>query len=424
MKKITAILSCLLVLALAASAFAADVSVMLNGAPVVARDANGNEVSPFIEDGTTYVPVRAVAAALGVSIDWDGDAKAVLIGDCSGTEPEPGESVGVYINGKKFNPTDANGKAVSPQLREGITYLPVRAIAQLFAKKVDWDEDNSVVSIIDSARVDTNKTYKIVLHDTNSVILPAADNSGAALKVGAFGGSESELWSFVPVDGQDGFYQIKNVKSGCAMDVNGASRAAGAKLLQYNAGEADNQIFMLVKLDNGAYKIISKNSMLPIENSAGSVKQNIERDSSVQEWDIVEAEATAQEKTAEYKTLRVMGGTVALTYSTEKNDLTAEYCTGEEAQQWTLEAQSEGNYAVNTRNGGRSIDVANNSTTDGDPIITYASSSDDNQRWSFEKQESGGYKIKSVSSELYITVLPDGGVVQTAEGTVFEVAEV
>ncbi len=424
MKKLSILLAAVLTLALGLTAFAAGVTVKLNGQPIDTRDVNGNETSPFIEDGTTYLPVRAVANALNTAIDWDNNARAVLIGDCSQAAPELGEDVSIYINGEKFNPTDANGKAVAPIIKDGTTYLPVRAVAQAFAKKVDWNDAASEVIISDSARIDTSKTYKITLRGTNSVIVPAGDTSGSRLNTAVFTGAENELWKFVPVEKQDGFYQIVNLKSGCAMDVNGASRKPGATLLQYSAGSGENQKFMLVAQGNGSYRIFSKNSMLPFEASAGEIMQNIERASAVQEWEITEATATAQpEKPVQYKGLKVKGGSTALTYSADSNDLSLEVYSGADTQLWELAATAEGSYAINTKAGGKSIDVANNSTTEGDPLITYQSGTGDNQRWIFEKQPDGGYKIKSVSSGLYIAVNAETEAVQTAEGTVFELCE-
>ena len=42
-------------------------------------DANGNYVEPFIIDGTTYLPVRGIASALGLNVGWDGATKTVLL---------------------------------------------------------------------------------------------------------------------------------------------------------------------------------------------------------------------------------------------------------------------------------------------------------------------------------------------------------
>ncbi len=424
MKKIFCILALALVLIMPLSALGAGITVRLNGEPIDTKDVNGLDVPPFAEDGTTYVPVRAIASALNIKIQWDGDTNTVFIGERGEVVPEKGEVINIYINGKRFVPTDVNGREVSPIAKDGTTYLPVRAIAQAFAKKVDWDGETSSVLIKDSTRIDTGKQYKLVAQGTSSVVTPAGNNSGAALEVKPFDGTEAQLWKFVPVEGEDGFYQLVNCASGCAMDVNGASKSPGAKILQYNSGTGDNQKFMLVANGDDSYKIYSKNSMLPIEVSAGDVKQNSDRTSSVQNWLIESADVSVEEgeDVIEYKNIILKNTTNALTYSLDATDLKAAAYDGSDEQAWELVPSSGGNYAVNTKNGGKGMDVANNSTKEGDPIITYAASSDDNQRWIFEKQSDGCYMIKSVSSGLYLAVGSDGSVVQNGVGDVFEIS--
>lgn len=58
-----------------------NIKIRLNGQEIVARDANGNAVEPFIIDGTTYLPVRGVASALGLNVSWDGATQTVILGD-------------------------------------------------------------------------------------------------------------------------------------------------------------------------------------------------------------------------------------------------------------------------------------------------------------------------------------------------------
>lgn len=58
-----------------------DVKITLNGNTVTPKDANGNVVEPFIIDGTTYLPVRAVSNALGLYVEWDGNTKTVMLSD-------------------------------------------------------------------------------------------------------------------------------------------------------------------------------------------------------------------------------------------------------------------------------------------------------------------------------------------------------
>ena len=56
-----------------------NIRIMLNGREVVPTDAYGNAVEPFIIDGTTYLPVRAIANALGLNVGWNDETKTVIL---------------------------------------------------------------------------------------------------------------------------------------------------------------------------------------------------------------------------------------------------------------------------------------------------------------------------------------------------------
>lgn len=57
----------------------ADVKLNVNGSIVTPKDGNGSTVEPFIYKGTTYLPVRAVAMALGCDVTWDQASKTVYV---------------------------------------------------------------------------------------------------------------------------------------------------------------------------------------------------------------------------------------------------------------------------------------------------------------------------------------------------------
>lgn len=57
------------------------IKIVIDGIEVTPKDATGHEVEPFTSNGTTYLPVRAVAEALGKDVEWDGATNTVYIGD-------------------------------------------------------------------------------------------------------------------------------------------------------------------------------------------------------------------------------------------------------------------------------------------------------------------------------------------------------
>ncbi|SGI72266.1 NPCBM/NEW2 domain [Mycobacterium tuberculosis] len=57
-----------------------DIKIYVDGNLVKTTDEDGKSVAPFIYEGTTYLPVRAVAQALNQPVSWDGNTSSVYIG--------------------------------------------------------------------------------------------------------------------------------------------------------------------------------------------------------------------------------------------------------------------------------------------------------------------------------------------------------
>ena len=62
------------------TAYYNDIRIYVDGELITPRDVNGNIVEPFVSDGTTYLPVRAVGEAFGKTVEWDGTTQSVFIG--------------------------------------------------------------------------------------------------------------------------------------------------------------------------------------------------------------------------------------------------------------------------------------------------------------------------------------------------------
>lgn len=56
-----------------------DIKITVDGKAIQPKDANGNIVEPFIADGSTYLPVRAIANAIGYDATWDGNTNTVSL---------------------------------------------------------------------------------------------------------------------------------------------------------------------------------------------------------------------------------------------------------------------------------------------------------------------------------------------------------
>lgn len=70
-----------------------DIKISLNEKIIEPKDANGNKIEPFIIEGTTYLPVRAVGDALGLNVEWEATSKTVLLTDSSKSVSTTGKVV-------------------------------------------------------------------------------------------------------------------------------------------------------------------------------------------------------------------------------------------------------------------------------------------------------------------------------------------
>lgn len=77
-----------------------DIKITLDGKAVTPTDASGNTVEPFGIDGTTYLPVRGIANALGLGVAWDGATQTVKLTSSGATTTTPPAQSGTETMGQ------------------------------------------------------------------------------------------------------------------------------------------------------------------------------------------------------------------------------------------------------------------------------------------------------------------------------------
>ncbi|MBO4898082.1 MAG: copper amine oxidase N-terminal domain-containing protein [Clostridia bacterium] len=112
------------------------------GAERISIYVNGSQVwpdsDPIIENSRTLVPIRAVAEALGYSVDWDGDAKCVTMSRDDFAVQVMIDSTWItkYVDGEvlDYGTMDVPAKIINSR-----TYIPLRAVTEAMGCSVDWD---------------------------------------------------------------------------------------------------------------------------------------------------------------------------------------------------------------------------------------------------------------------------------------------
>ncbi len=143
-----------------------SIRIVIDGQEIAPCDERGNGVEPFIMDatGTTYLPLRAVAGALGLSVEWDAATSTVKL--TSGSTPVSGSDRPIYSNskqsvditykdikveldGRPLELVNAAGDTVEPFIlnSNNSTYLPLRVIGEALGREVSWEATTSTASL-------------------------------------------------------------------------------------------------------------------------------------------------------------------------------------------------------------------------------------------------------------------------------------
>ena len=113
------------------------ISTTVAGNPVQWTDAE-----PFIKDGRTLVPLRAVAEALNLTVTWDGKAREAVFTDGTKT---------IYFPIDSAQARTSTGEKVvmdtSAVISNSRTYAPIRYLAEFFGYTVGWDGTTRTVII-------------------------------------------------------------------------------------------------------------------------------------------------------------------------------------------------------------------------------------------------------------------------------------
>ena len=115
-----------------------DISVTVGGTAVRWTDA-----VPFINaNDRTMVPLRAVADAMDLTVNWDGGARVASFSDGSRTISFPIDSSTARTGDGGFVQMDTAAVIMNER-----TYAPIRYLAEYFGYQVGWDAATKTVSL-------------------------------------------------------------------------------------------------------------------------------------------------------------------------------------------------------------------------------------------------------------------------------------
>lgn len=186
-----------------------DIKLYINGQPVTPKDANGNTVEPFAINGTTYLPVRAVGAALDMNVNWDATTNSVILSSKTSGGTGSGTSAAVETATPSAPVSLSNGY-------DGASWVPdfgaISGIDPTYYSKTDtsiyatyivasFDTVEDYFATLESVGMSYDYAYSMAMKQADSAVSPMAysyNGDASHSVVVDIGNDPGEVVIFVP----------------------------------------------------------------------------------------------------------------------------------------------------------------------------------------------------------------------------------
>lgn len=161
--------------------YSPDITVYYDGYLQEFRTMEGMEVFPLTYNGTNYLPLKCVGSLFHKGVSWTDKTRSITLNDsdgvltdfvCNYTTNNPlgftpqyinaylCSDIKIYVNGSLTTLKDSNGNILYPIIYNDSTYLPVRALSEIFSKEINWNnQDKNIIIGSSIEEVTTKPTY-------------------------------------------------------------------------------------------------------------------------------------------------------------------------------------------------------------------------------------------------------------------------
>ena len=192
------------------------------------KNVNGEVVYPISYEGTTYLPIRSISCLFKTGIQWDGDSNSIYL-ESGELDTIAAESISKFIPGTNQKITsylnkdikiyygkniqtfkDVNGKVIYPLSYNGTTYLPVRAISNLYNANIEWISETSTVVITKNENIKYEGKYISNVDGYTEVVLTPNETGFNFYLRGVQFGSAIAARGNAIISGNIGLYEIED----------------------------------------------------------------------------------------------------------------------------------------------------------------------------------------------------------------------
>ena len=127
----------------------------------------GRNTVPIIQNERTLVPIRAIIEVMGGTVEWSEETQTAMLTYSNDVIKLTINSATAYLN------DTANTLDVTPVVVNERTMLPIRFIAESFHFNVDWDGENSLITI---TKLQTTSAPEVSSNSENTVEPEVTEN--------------------------------------------------------------------------------------------------------------------------------------------------------------------------------------------------------------------------------------------------------
>lgn len=229
----------------------------------------------------------------------------------------------------------------------------------------------------------------------------SSSNNGENIQLGTRSNSYGQMYQVVYVS--DGYYKIISTLSGKALDVTGGNAGAGVNLQQYDWNGSAAQLWKFVDAGDGYYYIQSKlGTVIDVAAGNASSGTNIQmytlNNSAAQKWKLesanlrIVADGTYEIRSSK-NTIKVMDVSCGSTLNGANIQMWSG--NGSSAQKFNVQYVSDGYYKIVATGSGKVLDVTAGSARAGTNLQQYDWNGSDAQLWRFIQNEDRSYYIQS-----------------------------
>ena len=303
-----------------------------------------------------------------------------------------------------------NNESVNSNISEEKDYYPT-------------NDTNKVKTSTNDTKVIDDGTYIIRSYVNRNYVLDVREgskNNEANIQLYNFNNTDAQKFYVKHLN--NGYYEIKSIRSGKVLDVKNAGKVSGTNIWQYEINGTDAQKWLIKKNTDNTYSIISKLNNLYVDVVEGIAKneQNIQvysgNATKAQKFVFEKYNSSSSNNNKEERIIE--DGTYTIKSSINKEyaldvsggsknngaNIQLYISNNTNAQKFNIKYLKNGYYEIESVKSGKVLDVEYGGRNPGTNIWQYESNGTDAQKWIIKKNEDKTYSIISKLNNLYIDI--------------------